>query len=73
VNFQGMVNQALVLENHRGLMERKSKLGVSINRVVALGPVLLCLQLDLYSILLSHSFSQGHRQLDRDSLPRSVK
>jgi hypothetical protein len=25
-NFQGMVNKALVLENHKGLMERKRKL-----------------------------------------------
>jgi hypothetical protein len=25
-NFQGMVNKALVLENHRGLMERECKL-----------------------------------------------
>jgi hypothetical protein len=25
-NFQGMVNMALVLENHRGVMERKRKL-----------------------------------------------
>jgi hypothetical protein len=25
-NFQGMVNKALVLENRRGLMERKRKL-----------------------------------------------
>jgi hypothetical protein len=25
-NFQGMVNKALVLENHRGMMERKHKL-----------------------------------------------
>jgi hypothetical protein len=25
-NFQGMVNKALVLENHRGVMEHKSKL-----------------------------------------------
>jgi hypothetical protein len=25
-NFQGMVNKALVLENHRGMMERKRKL-----------------------------------------------
>jgi hypothetical protein len=24
-NFQGMVNKALVLENHRGVMERKHK------------------------------------------------
>jgi hypothetical protein len=26
-NFQGMVNKALVLENHRGVMERKHRLG----------------------------------------------
>jgi hypothetical protein len=26
-NFQGMVNKALVLENHRGVMECKRKLG----------------------------------------------
>jgi hypothetical protein len=25
-NFQGMMNKALVLENHRGVMERKHKL-----------------------------------------------
>jgi hypothetical protein len=25
-NFQGMVNKALVLENHRGVMERKRKM-----------------------------------------------
>jgi hypothetical protein len=25
-NFQGMVNNALVLENHRGVIERKRKL-----------------------------------------------
>jgi hypothetical protein len=25
-NFQGMVNKALVLENHRGVMERKCKM-----------------------------------------------
>jgi hypothetical protein len=34
--------------------------------------VLLHLQLNLCSILLSHSFSQGRRQLDKDSLPRNV-
>jgi hypothetical protein len=26
VNFQGMVNKALMLENYRGMMERKRKL-----------------------------------------------
>jgi hypothetical protein len=25
-NFQGMVNKTLVLENHRGVMDRKRKL-----------------------------------------------
>jgi hypothetical protein len=35
--------------------------------------VLLHLQLDLCSILLSDSFSQGRRQLDKDSLPHSIK
>jgi hypothetical protein len=35
--------------------------------------VLLRPQLDLCSILLSHSFSQGRRQLDKDSLPHIVK
>jgi hypothetical protein len=28
-NFQGMVNKALVLENHRGMMEHKHKAGAS--------------------------------------------
>jgi hypothetical protein len=60
-NFQGMVNKALVLENRRGVMVRKHKLVRQHQPAVALGPVLLRLQLDLCSILLSHSFSQGHR------------
>jgi hypothetical protein len=34
---------------------------------------LLRLQPDLCSILLSHSFSQGHRQLYKDFPPHSVK
>jgi hypothetical protein len=35
--------------------------------------MLLRLQLDLCSILFSRSFSQGRRQLDKNSLPYSVK
>jgi hypothetical protein len=35
--------------------------------------MLLRLQLDLCYILLNRSFNQGHRQLDKDSLPRIVK
>jgi hypothetical protein len=72
-NFQGIANKALVLENRRGLMECKRKLYVSISQAVAPGPVLLHLQLDLCSILLSRSFRQGHRQLDKDFRPHSVK
>jgi hypothetical protein len=68
-----MVNKALVLENRRGVIERKRKLVCQHQSGSSSRPVLLHLQLDLCSILLSHSFSQGHRQLDKDSLPRSVK
>jgi hypothetical protein len=71
--FHGMVNKALVLENHRGVMERKRSWFVSINWAVAPGTVLLRLQLDLCSVLLSRSFSQGRMQLDKDSLSHSVK
>jgi hypothetical protein len=35
--------------------------------------VLLYLQLDLCFILLNRNFSQGHKQLDKDSLPHIVK
>jgi hypothetical protein len=56
-NFQGMVNKAPVLENCRGVMEYKRNLCVSINRAVDLGPMLLHLQPDLCSVLLSSSFS----------------
>jgi hypothetical protein len=69
-NFQGMVNKALVVKNHRGVMERKYKL--VLYWVVVPGPILLRLQLDLCSVLLSHSFSQGHMQLDKDTLPLNV-
>jgi hypothetical protein len=72
-NFQGMVNKALVLENCRGVMERRRKLvrqhqpsGISNNE-------LLRPHLDLCSILLSRSFSQGRRQVDKDSLHCSIK
>jgi hypothetical protein len=72
-NFQGMVNKALVLENHRGAMSASISWCVSISRAVAPCPEVLCPQLDLCSVLLSHSFSQGHKQLDKDSLPHSIK
>jgi hypothetical protein len=60
-NFQEMENKAPVLENHRGVM------------AVDLHYVLLHLQLDLCSIMLSRSFSRSRRQLDKDFLPHSIK
>jgi TPP-dependent indolepyruvate ferredoxin oxidoreductase alpha subunit len=40
-NFQGMVNKALVLESHRGVMEHKFELLHQHQSTVALGCVLL--------------------------------
>jgi hypothetical protein len=68
-----MVNKTLVLKNHRGMMECKRELVHQHQSSSSSMPVLLRLQLDLCSILLRRSFSQGHRQLDKDSLPHSVK
>jgi hypothetical protein len=68
-----MVNKALVLENHRGLIERKHKLVRQHQPSSSSRPILLRLQLDLCSILLSRSFSRGRMQLDKDTVPRSVK
>jgi hypothetical protein len=50
-----MVNKALMLENHRGVIEHKHKLVrcISIIQVVAPDRMLLPLQLDLRSVLLS--------------------
>jgi hypothetical protein len=68
-----MVNKALVLENHREVMECKRKLvrqhqsGNNSRPHVATSsarPVFHPAQ---------PQFSQGHRQLDKDSLPHSVK
>jgi hypothetical protein len=72
-NLQGMVNKALVLENCRGVMERKCKLVHQHRRAVALSLKLLHPQLDLCSILLSRSFSKGRKQLDKASLPCNVR
>jgi hypothetical protein len=70
-NFQGMVNRALLLENYRGVMERKRKL--VHQHQPSSSSELLHPQLDLCSVFLSRSFCQGRRQLDKDSLPRSVR
>jgi hypothetical protein len=73
-NFQGMLNKALVLENCRVVMESKHKLVCqhqlgSSSRL----KMLQHLQLNLCSALFSHSFSRDLSQLEKDSLPRSVK
>jgi hypothetical protein len=56
-NFQGMVNKALVLENHRGIWSVIISWCISISQAVALDCMLLHLLLDLCSLLLSCSFS----------------
>jgi hypothetical protein len=56
-NFKGMVNKALVLENHRGVMECKRKLVCQHQWGCSSSPMLLRLLLDLCSVLLGHSFS----------------
>jgi hypothetical protein len=68
-----MVNKALVLENRRGVMERKRRLVRQHQSGSSSRPVLLQLLLDLCSVLLSRSFSLGRKQLDKDFLPHSGK
>jgi hypothetical protein len=72
-NFQGMVNKALVLKNHRGVMEHMHKLvrqhqpGSSSKPRVATsssGPVFHPTQ---------PQFQPRPQELDKDSLPHSVK
>jgi hypothetical protein len=57
-NFQGMVNKALVLENCRGVMwSRSISWCISISQAIALNPMMVLLQLDLHSVLRSHSLN----------------
>jgi TPP-dependent indolepyruvate ferredoxin oxidoreductase alpha subunit len=72
-NFQGMVNKALVLENHRGVMEHKCKLvrqhqlsSRSKPRVAtsSAGPVFHPAQ---------PQFLPRPQELDKDSLLRSIR
>jgi hypothetical protein len=60
-NFQGMVNKALVLENHRGAMERKRRLGHQQQPGSSSRPRVATPPLDLCSILLNRCSSQGRR------------
>jgi hypothetical protein len=68
-----MVNKALVLENHRGVMERKRKLVRQHQPSSSSKPRIATSSAGPVFVLLSHSFSQSHRQLDKESLPRSVR
>jgi hypothetical protein len=54
-------------------MDCKRKLVHHISQAVAPDRVLLLNQLDPCSILLNHSFNQDRSQLDKDSLPYSIK
>jgi hypothetical protein len=76
-NFQGMVNKALVLENHRGVMEHKRRLGhqqqpgsSSRPRVTtpSAGPVFHPAQLLFQS--RPQVAGQGYSTLQRQAMPR---
>jgi hypothetical protein len=72
-NFQGMVNMALVLENCRGVMERKRKLVRQHQPCNSSRPRVASSSLGLCSTLLNHSFSRDLGQLDKDYLPNNTK
>ena len=67
-NFQAMVDKALVLENRRGVMEKKRKLQQGSG-----SPVLDLHQLDLPSVLVSRVFNRGLSSPARIATPRSVQ
>jgi hypothetical protein len=68
-----MVNKPLVLENRRGVMERKRKLVHQHQLDSSSRTCVARLQPDLCFVLLSRNFSQGHRQLDKDFPPCNIK
>jgi hypothetical protein len=72
-NFEGMVNKALVLENHRGMMEHKHKLVRQHQPGSCSRPRVATSSARPMFILLSHSFSRSRMQLDKDFPPSSVK
>jgi hypothetical protein len=72
-NFQGMVHKAPVLENRRGVMEQKHKL-VRQHQQGSCSRLHVTMSSAGPMFCPTHrSFSQGRRQLDKDSPPRSVK
>jgi hypothetical protein len=66
-----MVKKTLVLENHRGVMERK--LVHQHQQGSSSKPRIGRLQQDLCSGILSHSFNRGPRKEGKDLLPHNVK
>jgi hypothetical protein len=61
-----------VLENRRGVMEHKCKL-VHQHQPSSSSKVRVAPQLNMCFVLLNRSFSQGRKQLDKDSLHHSVR
>jgi hypothetical protein len=72
-NFQGMVNKSLKLENHRAVMERKRKLVRSHQSGSSLRLCIATSTARPMSRPTQSHFSRDHRQLDKDSLPCTVK
>jgi hypothetical protein len=72
-NFQGMVNKALVLETHRGMMEHKHKFVRQHQLRSCSRPCVATSSARPMFILLSHIFSRSRMQLDKDFPPSSVK
>jgi hypothetical protein len=72
-NFQGMVNEALLLENHRGVTECKRRQVRQHHSGSSSRPRVSTSSAGPIFCLLSRSFSQGRRQLDKDFLPHNVK
>jgi hypothetical protein len=72
-NFQGMVNEALLLENHRGVTECKRRQVRQHHSGSSSRPRVSTSSAGPIFCLLSRSFSQGRRQLDKDFLPHNIK
>jgi hypothetical protein len=72
-NFQAMVNKALVLENHRAILERKHKQEHQGQQCGNPNPVLTLHLLDLFSTLCSRVLSRCLNQWDKDFLSLKTK
>jgi hypothetical protein len=72
-NIQGMVKKALVLENHRGVIERKRKLVHQHQLGSSSRPRVATSSARLVFHPAQPQFQPRPQQLDKVSLPRSVK